>query len=178
MNPGELVAKLEPSACSLDPRVDGWRLPEISAEDIAGALGMIRGESGPALLAHAKYGLEARSARKLLARIKGAALTQWAPIEINLLHAFGMMILESAILPQLCMTCNGRKEVIVRDLRIVCKHCEGSGIGRRTDLSMASALSVSKGEWKGKWERRYVKMMDLVGAWDYEARRAILDNVL
>ncbi len=47
-----------------------------------------------------------------------------------------------------CRTCNGAKELIVQQRRIVCEVCSGNGIRRFTDFERARSMSLALGRVK------------------------------
>jgi hypothetical protein len=76
---------------------------------------------------------------------------------LNTSRAILVKLCELAIrewcLPQ-CDVCQGAREIIVEDLRIVCKGCEGHGIKRYSDREREAFLGLPRGSWRG-WAKKY-----------------------
>jgi hypothetical protein len=69
----------------------------------------------------------------------------------------GMRLCELALrewcMPQ-CEVCRGAKEIMVEDLRIVCKGCDGIGVRRYTSREREAAAGLPVGSWRG-WAKKY-----------------------
>lgn len=169
----ELIARLEPHAASLEIHVDGGWITELTAEDIAAALGLIRGDSMPALVLRAKYGLEPMAGRRLMARLRGAAMLSYG-LSLEQANRLAVLVWQAAILPAICGVCGGRREVLVEQLKIVCEGCQGTGVGKRSDGQLARALGASGREWRAIWEPKYCRLLETVMEWE---RRGIMHLV-
>lgn len=173
----EKLAKLTPEAKEFTERIDNGNFEGLSASDIAAALAKIKGDDAPSCLMRFKYADDVREGRKVLARIKGVIITSCdVPEHMN--TDMALLVLEDAFMPQHCRCCHGRKEVMSGELKIICRVCNGSGVGRRNDAHMAQALHVTIGEWRDHYKGEYCNLMRIVGAWESAGRKAMLDALL
>jgi ribosomal protein L40E len=176
VNPARLLNKLSVKAAGYSPRVDSSGFQDISAQDVAAALGTIRGDSGASLVAWSKYGQDVRSLRRLLARLAGFSLS-W-----NLGLEQQRKLVELATRDYLgsdtCLNCNGRAFVMVESAAIMCRRCAGTGLRLPSQRRYAQDLDVTVGEWKGKYAAMHQKLIDLLSDWDREARQSIRRNLL
>ena len=170
------MSKLSPKDAGYAPRVDNSGFQDITAQDLAAALGTIRGDSGPSLVAHAKYAHDVQSLRKLLAKLAGVALQWQLPLEQQ--RALVELVCRDTLGPTVCCLCNGRAFVMLVNSAILCKSCGGTGIRIPSQKRMAADLGISVAEWKGRYAALHQRLSDLLNDWDKQARKAIVTNLL
>lgn len=71
-----------------------------------------------------------------------------------------------------CRTCNGARELIVQQRRIVCEVCLGDGIRRYTDFERARSMSLALGRVK-TLQRHLTWASDLILTLDGQVNRAM-----
>ncbi len=104
------------------------------------------------LLWRLKFGLDPgayKPAHKLLCRRVGASRD-------TVRRLCGLAIQEWCM-PQ-CGTCNGARELVIEDRRIVCKECEGTGLRRYADGERERLAGLRAGAWPG-WSKQYDQIM-------------------
>lgn len=173
----EKLAKLNPKIMGWNQRTDGAGFGNLTGEEIAAALGSIRSDDGPSCLMRAKYCHDPRELRKLLARVKGSLITS-CDVPDEMLAPMALLVCEEVIMPPLCPVCQGRKETIVNNLKIVCKNCDGGGVVRKSDGYMASHLSITVREWQDKYLKQFALALDIAYGWEHQGRMAIMNALL
>ena len=64
-----------------------------------------------------------------------------------------------------CGACNGARELIVSDRRVVCEVCEGYGIRKYTDFERARSMKLALGKIQ-KMQRQFYFLHNLMGTLD------------
>lgn len=173
----EKLARLTTYSKGTKAEHDDFGFGGLSASDIAAALGKIRGDNAPSNLMRFKYCHDPREGRKLLAKIAGAIMLNTdVPLFMN--TDLAILIMENSVMPQHCVICQGKGEMMAGELKIVCRACNGSGMAAKTDLYMAQALHISKDVWKATVEREYNRLMAIVESWEHRGRMAILEALV
>lgn len=169
----EIMSKMQAGVMDWQEKVDGKSFGDLTGHDIAAALATIKGDDSPSTLMRAKYCDDPREARHLLARIKGAIIASTRISEQHL-HQSAMLALQDVIVPNLCRKCGGVGEVMQMALRVQCRACMGSGIGRRSDAHYIDAIGCTREEWRFTIEREYSVLMSIITDWELRGRSAII----
>jgi hypothetical protein len=137
----------------------------------------MQGDDSPSLLARAKYSLDPRSLRLLQSRVKGSVLVlaangRWSGTNEQHMR-LAMQCVQDAVMPALCLTCEGKSSLMVGSLKHECHTCKGTGLGYRTDSGMASLFDITVKEWRDTWEKRYCNVMNILSDWETQFKRAL-----
>lgn len=169
----EIMSKMQAGVMGWQEKVDGKSFGELTGHDIAAALATIKGSDAPSNLMRAKYCDDPREARRLLALINGAIIAS-TRIDDQFRSNVAMLALQEVIVPNLCRKCGGVGEVMVMALRVQCKACCGSGIGRHSDAHYIDAIGCTREQWRFTIEREFGVLMAIVTEWELRGRAAII----
>lgn len=146
MGAPEQLAKLNPKSCRFDTG-SGGGVPDLTWENMAGALGMCSVDSATA--ARAILLQDAQAIRLLVGRLMGVTMRWQMTMEQR--YALVIRIVREEIHPDHCATCGGRGEAMIGDLREVCPSCHGSGLKKSTwtqiEAPAADAVSAVISGW-------------------------------
>ena len=173
----EKLARMTTAISGYKEKVDGYSFGGLSGEDLAHALGKLRNDYAPSHLMRFKYCHDPREGRRLLSFIAGAIMTS-CNIPENMNKDMAMLVMETYVIPNHCVVCQGKGEMMAGELKIVCRACNGAGIADKTDLFMAQALHISKIQWQNKYEREFNSIMSIVADWEHRGRAAIFEALL
>jgi len=170
VNPRELLALL---TC----RVQRFHLapggiPNITAEDVAAALGMMKNDEAR-IYARIKYCGQTEYADELARAMRRYILFRkaddgWRIPRPGFILAMSYLILSEAVDPHTCSWCEGRAEVRPEHGPvIVCEACQGSGRRRMKNGDRARLMGVSKSSWSDPWGDRYREIqIETVDKWE------------
>lgn len=120
------------------------------------------------LLWRLKYGNDPRSYRPALLLLAKSAKSGF-PVGKRLCE----LAIKEWCMPQ-CEVCRGAKEIIVEDLRIVCKGCDGIGIRRYSNRERERLAGLPSGSWPG-WAKKYRHVWEVMT--DAERRVNVCLNI-
>ena len=170
MDPRELIALVTARVQRFHQAPGG--IPNLTAEDIAHALGLIQ-HSEARLFARVKYAHQFEYAEGVALSIRRKTMLEkldnnWRISRKEFLLDMAYMILAEAIDPHLCPDCAGRGQGIVDNLVVICSSCGGTGEKKEIrDVDRARLLGVSKSNWHNNWADRYEDARrDTVLLWD------------
>jgi len=135
-------------------------VPNLTAEDVAHALGMLRQEQ-VRLYARIKYSGQIEYADKLAGMIRVHVMTKklkagWRIPRPDFLLDVGYLMIVESVDPNLCPTCDGRAEVHPEvGPVIMCEKCAGTGKRAWQDADRAAAVRLAKSSWSETWSDRY-----------------------
>lgn len=135
--------------------------PEITQDDIAGALGFINSE-GACLLGRIKFAEQnmflSDLEKRVVKQLEWIARTEkWRIHKKGLLAGLARLAIVETINPMRCWCCKGTKHRMVNKLKVVCNICYGSGRFRLPNRSCYEAIEISKRAWQQYWRSRYYK---------------------
>lgn len=177
------VAKLAGSAMSYGERVGCGAAPEITAADVAHALGTII-DIEPAIAIRAVWAGDRAAQFKLEKLIlnlvyETAKNKRWQYRDKSQLNRLALLCLELAIKPQLCSSCKGRGFILQTENspQEKCGVCDGSGVGGYSDSRMANELGIDRMGWTRLWEERYKQVTEVIIGWLTVARKRIYNRL-
>lgn len=135
-------------------------IPDLTAEDIAHALGMIASEEAR-LYARIKYCAQLEFAEDLARAMRRYILfrkvdDKWRIPRPDFLLDMTYLMLAEAVDPHTCSWCQGRAEVKPEQGPvIVCEACKGTGKRAMRDGDRARLMDISKSSWSETWGERY-----------------------
>lgn len=163
MNPRELLSLLTARVQRFHLAPGG--IPNLTAEDVAAALGMIHHPEAR-LYARIKYCGQVAYAEELALAMRRYALDRIAKPEWEVpreapvgqdkewwLDMCRMAVAES-VDPHTCRTCLGRAETMIDSKRIVCSDCRGTGRKELTQTDRARTMSITRKGWTQDQKRR------------------------
>ena len=132
--------------------------PALTQEDVCHALGTIRVE-GASNLGRVKYADQSAFASDLEAHVHreicSLSLREgWRVHNPNIIKRLARMAILESINPMSCPRCNCTKHRFVKQLKIECDICKGTGRTKITDYRYSRCLGVDKRTWR-KWKERY-----------------------
>jgi len=163
MNLGSM-ARLEPAACSFEPRMDGGWIAEITMENLAGALGHMTTDQ--ASLVRVIVLNDPKAYRHVLARVRGMLLSSLLSLDEQVV--LGKIIVQSVVMPSLCKTCTGHGQYMIDALVVTCPDCNGTG-KRHINGSEHGANSGIR-NW-GWYDEEYQRCRRVLFGWLKEAGR-------
>lgn len=147
-------------------------IPNLTAEDMAHALGLLRQEE-VRLYARIKYCGQVEYADKLAGRIRVYVMTRkldsgWRIRRPDFLLDMAYLLIAESVDPGVCPTCIGRAEVRPETGPvIICPDCNGSGKRPWHDTDRARAMDLAKSSWCETWSDRYKEAKEeTVDKWD------------
>jgi len=170
MNPRELLALLTARVQRFHLAPGG--IPNLTAEDIAHALGNIRNDDA-VLYARVKFCGQsnysenvARSIRRRF--LERAADENWRIPRHGFLLDLSYLLFVEAIDPRTCPWCAGTAELRPEGMAvIVCEACNGTGRRAFRDTDRSRLVGVSPQSWANIWGARYSDMQaDTVDKWE------------
>lgn len=177
MNPdfaAELAGRLNPKICKIDRTPTGK--PIYSAEDISGAIGLIKIERYR-LWIHVAYAHHLQFYQSLHREILTDIVNKYAHEKWDNRPGMLSKLIQTSVLETLqtpvCMTCNGQKSILVDSRPVICDSCKGSGTDRKSDYWRASMCEIHRELWKRHWKSRYENVLDIVRGIDYGAKQAL-----
>ena len=75
-----------------------------------------------------------------------------------------------------CTACNGRKELVIANLRVICKTCDGAGIKRYTDQARANYMSESIAIVK-QYSKRLNSILDMLNTYDAQVNPVMVEQL-
>lgn len=162
----ELVGRLQPRSHSWD------NLPSskdhITAQDIAGAIGMIKLEP-ERLLLRVLYAEQHSYRPKLVKAISKRTASN--PILVNL-------AIDEVSWQSICLDCNGQKiKTDTRGQNTMCLTCKGTGYKPMPNHARAKRLGLHHEQMKRKYLTAYETVLDFVRLCDMRAKRALALNL-
>ena len=142
-------------------------IDRVAAAGLANPLGVA--------LWRSKYLLESKSygdAKKGLADLYRARHSHETPAVVEI-------IVEQVLheyLSDKCVTCNGAKETIVGELRVMCGTCSGSGVRNYGDYQRAQTMKISLDRVR-RLSRFMGWLADMVGTLDGEVNRVMSEQL-
>ena len=158
MNPRELLALLTARVQRFHLAPGG--IPNLTAEDMAHALGLVKNENAR-LYARVKFTGETESADSLACAIRRYIMickldNGWRIPRLGFLLDLSRLMVIEAIDPMTCTWCDGtEKDMTETGSVIVCDACHGTGKRRITDADRARLVGISKSSWSDPWGDRY-----------------------
>lgn len=161
----------------LTPRVQRFHLapggiPNLTAEDIAHALGMIQNDLAR-VYARVKYADQMEYAEGLVLAIRRHILLrkldeEWRIPRKEFILDMSYMMLAEAVDPNICLWCCGRAEIKPETGPvIVCGACQGQGRKKIRDRDRAHVMGISKQSWSSNWNDRYIEIQEeTVDTWE------------
>lgn len=170
MNPRELLALLTVRIQRFQLAPGG--IPNITAQDVAQALGMIHNDEAR-IYARVKYAGQLEYAEGLALAIRRHIMTRkldsgWRIPHPNFLLDMSFMMLAEAVDPHTCTWCDGRAEVRPETGPVIqCGACNGSGRREIRDGDRARLMGISKSSWSDPWGERYREtQIETVDKWE------------
>ena len=170
MNPRELLALLTARVQRFHLAPGG--IPNITAQDIAQALGMIAIDEAR-IYARVKYCAQLEYADGLAWKIRLHIMTRklqasWRIPHPDFLLDMSYLMLAESVDPHTCTWCHGRAEVKPETGPVItCGACEGTGRRRIRDTDRARLMGLSKSSWSDPWGERYREaQIETVDKWE------------
>ncbi len=184
----EKLARATAGIMSLKPKIDN-DIPELTAEDIKSALGMIKHKDGiykgkphkgATLLLEVKYLdmhiFKADLFVELFQRVMVVAdkenWTKQPYHRTELIWDMCKLALDEQIMPQLCDVCNGHKVFESHNLIVDCQKCHATG--RRNKDDQQYQLKLTDGGWK-YWRPNYRRILTKLDTWEGIGLKAVAD---
>lgn len=157
----ESAKLLAPHSINLDPK---GGIPDVSAEDVAHALGTLKHRYA-SLVIRVKYAGQHELTQDLFISLYTNMMESGAKDWIRPRHhwVFDMckVGLDEFLAPSLCPTCNGIGERLFGNLKVTCEPCLGTGKYRPKDP--AELLNVPN--WR-PWDSQYRQIMGKLSLWE------------
>jgi Zn finger protein HypA/HybF involved in hydrogenase expression len=177
----ELLAMLAPRTVQMG-RIPGGGLPELTAQDLAAALGMSGSDKLSAELLLTKYAQDSDTRNSLKIRwrmrVGDHALHQkWDRKPRGTVFALADLALFESLSAQRCPSCNGVAELLIGATVRQCPTCSGTGLPPTSDASVARALNLPLKDYQNRWRDRLAWARRELHRIEYEALIA-LDEAL
>lgn len=157
----ESAKLLAPHSINLDPK---GGIPDVTAEDVAHALGTLKHKYA-SLVIRVKYAGQEELERDLFVSLYTCMMESGAKDWIRPRPRWILDMCHTALseflAPALCPDCNGKGEFMHKSLKITCQTCLGSGKFKPIDPQ--DALNVS--HWK-LWDGQYRQIMGKLSLWE------------
>lgn len=154
-------------------------IPELTPDDINYLLARISEPAGKYLrLIHSSTSKEidkrwvldvALALRREVAMFSG--LEYWKiPRKEWILDMSAMALSETVsheIGANICPKCDGRKDAVINNLKVVCIGCGGSGVKPATQEDRAEIMGVDLDFWT-TWTQRYRRILNIIDNWNSE----------
>lgn len=132
--------------------------PALTQEDVSHALGLIK-VNGASVMGRVKYAGQAKFVRDLenlvIGKVRQIAKEQnWRIHNPKIIPRLARLALVESIDPLSCPRCHGTKHRFVKQLKIECDVCRGTGRKKLSDYMYARYLKVDKRTWR-TWKDRY-----------------------
>jgi len=123
------------------------------------ALAMIK-DPDAALLGHVKWAGHTQFLRELEQLVELGIRLQaveygWRMQKQGLVRSLARMAIIETINPMVCMVCHGRQWREVKNKRVECNYCKGTGRFRMSAGMYARAVGIKRDNWAKRWGRRY-----------------------
>lgn len=175
MSTAELLSMLTVHGVQIGKPFGGT--PAITAQDVAGAMGMghLPDEQGALLLA--KYCLDKRSKHKLwahwlLAVMHHARAEEWQTARGQLLTLTNLS-LEEALEDHVCRVCDGVGELLIDDKKVVCERCDGTGRRFKADYRLAQEMGCGRTVFRSIWKPRMLWCRRELQVWEASGLSAL-----
>lgn len=138
--------------------------------DIAGALSMGGARREESLMVMLKW-VQDKSVQEplfyiLYDRVVGLAVKRGWKVRKGeeFLRKLTRLAIAEIATPNLCPTCNGRREVWLRgeSLPTKCPHCNGVGVRDMEDQDRAALVGITKSSWCELWRDRYPEVRGIM----------------
>lgn len=180
MNPIRLLAKLTARGLRIDGGVGGGAPVTISAEDVAGALGMGNLSPEAQLVGRAKFCDDNRAQLELAGWVqtrfhRRCKANGW---KTDYCEGIAQLCVFELVWPYRCPHCNGRGHVWIQqperaggedgeqeaparlvDRLVECGRCKGTGQGRMTVRDRAAVAQITKSRFAETWAARADEML-------------------
>lgn len=154
-------------------------IPNLTAEDIAHALGTIKNENAR-LYVRVKFAGQTRFADALACAIRRHIMLRkmdngWRLPRPGFLFDLATLMLIEAIDPLICTTCEGTAQrATTTGSVLVCEACNGAGQRRFTESDRIKMLGINKSSWYDPWSGRYRDaQIEIIDKWEDIALNAM-----
>lgn len=157
----EAVKLLASHSVNLEP---SGGIPEVTAEDIAHALGTLKHKYA-SLVIRVKYADQKELGRDLFVSLYTCMMESgakdWIRPRPHWVYEMCHTALNEFLAPALCPECNGLGEFLHKSLKITCESCLGTGKFRPVD----PAIILKVRNWK-PWDGQYRQIMGKLALWE------------
>lgn len=150
--------------------------PYLTAEDVAGALGMAHLKRGPYLLMLAKYCGDDTVLYELynyawFQAVDVANAKGWKPVKgKEYIRRMSVLAVDQVLKSQRCKSCKGVRWVG----NTSCRRCDGSGMeAAMGGVKMSKELDMPVSTWYATWAPRYATIANEIMFWEVDALNRI-----
>jgi len=112
----------------------------------------------------ARYMLESKAYQDAIKGLTAHYLCRYKAERPDMARRLAEEILSEFMGPS-CTTCNGARELVVEELRVMCDTCRGTGLKHYTDIERAGRMKLSYGRVKSL-AHKMMWLMDEIGSMD------------